>query len=158
MDNPLWGCLPPYNRYNMYQVPLTFMVNNDITLTTHDNNEIHISASINDLRKRKFTMHVVVNTREGDKRQGFVDVVLKVTGKIIYRTEQEIWDARGKVFYHKNAWVDTPVTMNISEIFVTHKVEVHGYDTWVLLFYDNLKDHMNDQVRNIFGDAKVLLY
>ena len=48
--------------------------------------------------------------------------------------------------------------MNISEIFVKHKMEVHGADTWVLRFCDNLKTHVNDQVQNIFGYAKGLLY
>ena len=48
--------------------------------------------------------------------------------------------------------------MKIKEIFVKHKVEVHGSDMWVILFCDNLKAHVNDQVQNSFGDEKVLLY
>lgn len=48
--------------------------------------------------------------------------------------------------------------MNILEIFVKLKVKVHGADTWVLLFCDNLKAHVNDQIQKGLGYAKVILY
>ena len=56
--------------------------------------------------------------------------------------------------------MDTPVTTKIAEIFVKHKVEFHGADTWVLLLCDNLKSHGNDQVRFFWSckGALVLLY
>ena len=126
------------------------MVNHGSIFTTHDNNDIHISALIDAFRNRQFTMHVVVNAGAVDKRRSFVDIFLKVTGKRISKTYQDIWDARSKSFFRNNSWVDTPVMMNIVEIFVKHNVEVHGADIWVLLFCDNLKAHVNDQVRNIF--------
>ena len=70
MDNALWGHFPPDIRYNMDQVHFSFVVNHDRTYITHDNNDIYISAPSDDLRKKKFTMHVVFNTVLGDKRQG----------------------------------------------------------------------------------------
>ena len=48
--------------------------------------------------------------------------------------------------------------MKIAEIFVKHKVEVFGGDTWVILFCDNLKAHENDQVQNSFEYSKMILY
>ena len=38
-----------------------------------------------------------------------------------------------------------------------HKVSVHGEDVWVILFYDNLSAHLNEEIRNIFGEIKVFL-
>ena len=48
--------------------------------------------------------------------------------------------------------------IKIAEICVKHKLEVCGADISVLLFCKNLKAHVNDQVRNVFGDEKLLLY
>ena len=99
IDNPLWVQFPPEIRYNMDQVNIPFVVNHDRTFTTHDNNDIHISAPSDDLRKRKFTVYVVFNTVSGDKRQGFVDIDCKGTGKRISKKEQDIWYARSKIFF-----------------------------------------------------------
>ena len=98
MGNPLWGIFLPDICYNMDQVPFPFVVNQDSTLTTHDDNEIPISAPSDALRNIQFTIHVVVNVVEGDKLQGFVDIFCKGTGKRIYKTEQNILYARSKVF------------------------------------------------------------
>ena len=48
--------------------------------------------------------------------------------------------------------------IKIEEIFVKYKVAFHGADMWVILICDNFKAHVNDQVQNIFGYAKGLLY
>jgi hypothetical protein len=47
--------------------------------------------------------------------------------------------------------------LDLAEKFVTHKIEVHGGDTWVILFCDNLRAHVDDDVKRMFGDAKVFL-
>ena len=102
MYNPLRGRFPPYLRYNMDQVLLPFVVNLDSNLTTHDNNGIHISAPSDALRKRQFTMHVVVNAGAGDKFEGFVDIFCKGTGKIISKTDQDRYNAMSKNVFQKN--------------------------------------------------------
>ena len=45
----------------------------------------------------------------------------------------------------------------LAHCFVAHKQEVHGEDVWVLLFCDNLKAHLDQEVKQIFGQGKVLL-
>ena len=70
MGNPLWGILPPEICYNMDQVNFPFVVNHDITLTTHDYNDIHISAPSDALSTIQFTINVVFNGGEGNKHQG----------------------------------------------------------------------------------------
>ena len=77
MDNPLWDPLPPELHYNMDRVPLTFVVNHDSTLSTNDDNVIHISVPSDTLRKRQFTMYVVVNAVAYDKCQGFFNIFCK---------------------------------------------------------------------------------
>ena len=78
-----------------------------------------------------------------------IDIFLKCTGKIISKTDQGRLDARSKVFFGKNAWLDTPLMMNISERFFKHIVGVCGADTCVLFFCDHFKAHVNYQVQNI---------
>ena len=124
MYNQLWGRFPPALSYNMDQVHSPFVVNNDSTFTTHDDNEIHMSAPSDALRKRQFNMHVLVNAGAVNNHQGTFGIFKKGTGKIISKTEKNRWDARSKVFFQRKAFFDTPVMMNIVEIFVKHKVEV----------------------------------
>jgi hypothetical protein len=52
--------------------------------------------------------------------------------------------------------VDTKVCEEIARQFVEHKKDIHG-DDWVLLFCDNLKAHVAESVKEIFGDGKVFL-
>jgi DDE superfamily endonuclease. len=47
--------------------------------------------------------------------------------------------------------------MQLAERFVQHKIDKHGPDIWVIAFCDNLKAHVSNEVRDIFGRAKVLL-
>ena len=46
---------------------------------------------------------------------------------------------------------------NLAHNFVRRKIEMHGEDTWVIAFCDNLKAHVNEQVRDIFGKGHVFL-
>ena len=45
----------------------------------------------------------------------------------------------------------------MAEKIVEHKTEVHGQDTWVLFFCDNLSAHLDEEVKEIFGNRKVFL-
>lgn len=47
--------------------------------------------------------------------------------------------------------------IQLAEKFVEHKIEKHGENQWVLLFCDNLRPHLDEEVKQIFGDGKVLL-
>ena len=88
MNNPLWVRFPPELCYNTDLVPFPFAVNHDRTFTTHDYNDIHISAPSDYLRKRQSTMHMLVNAGAGDKLQVFVGIFCKDTGKRISKREQ----------------------------------------------------------------------
>ena len=59
-DNPLRGCFPTKLHYNMDQVTLPLLVNHHSTFTTHEDNDIHISAPLDTLMKRQFTIKLII--------------------------------------------------------------------------------------------------
>ena len=65
-----WGRFPPHLRYNMDQVPLPFVVNQETTYTLDSDNDVHIAGhGKGDLRKRQFTLHIYVNAGVGKHQQ-----------------------------------------------------------------------------------------
>ena len=57
----LWGRFCPNRRHNMDQVPLLFVIGQDSTFTTADDNDVYIKSHGNkSLRKRQFMMHIVI--------------------------------------------------------------------------------------------------
>ena len=142
----------------MDQVPLPFVVNQDYTYTIEDDKDVHISAPSESSSKRQYTMHVVVNAGDADKREGYVDIVAKGKGKRITNAEKMQWDDRVDVFWQENAWVDAVVMRDLATKFVQFKNKTHGESTWVLLFCDNLSAHLDEEVKEIFGNGKVFLY
>ena len=155
--NPLWGRFPPSRRYNFDQVPLPFVVDQDFTFTTIDDEHPHIKTPGEALQKRQFTMHVVTNDGIGGESYGWVDLICKGTGTQIRQSEKDLWDKSTTVFWKKKAWVDNTVMVQLANHFVQHKLDKHGPDVWVIAFCDNLKAHVSNEVRDIFGRAKVLL-
>ena len=153
----LYGRFPPHLRFNMDQCPLPFVVGQETTFTVASDSDVHIKCPGEALRKGQFTMHVVNNAGNGARRAGWVDLVCKGTGKRVRQTEKELWDARVSVYFQKNAWVDTEVMKQLATKFVNFKTEKYGPDTWVLLYCNNLRAHLADDVKKIFGDSKVFL-
>ena len=141
----------------MDQVPLPFIVNQEFTFATTLDNNVHIRCPLEALRKRQFTIQVVVNAGKGDKRGGFVDIVYRGKGLRITNAEKCQWDERVKVFWQKNAWVDKDVMREMANRFVTYKRERHGCEKWVDLFCDNLKAHLDEEVKGIFSRGHVSL-
>ena len=153
----IWGRFPPEKRYNMDQVPLPFVVGQDHTFTQEDDKDVNIKCPDERLRKRQFTMHVVMNCGMDSKKHGWVDLVCKGKGKRIKQSEKDLWNKNVDVFWQKNAWVDTEVMEKLANKFVEHKNKVHGKNEWIILFCDNLRAHVASSVKTIFGENKVLL-
>ena len=108
--------------------------------------------------KRQFTMHQVFNAGKGDKAHGWCDMVCRGTGKRIAQAETDLYDEDIEVFWQPKAWVDKVVMRNLAERFVMEKNRVHGEDVWVILFCDNLSAHLDQEVKTIFGNGKVVLF
>mmetsp|Transcript_15361 Transcript_15361/g.28931 ORF Transcript_15361/g.28931 Transcript_15361/m.28931 type:complete len:660 (+) Transcript_15361:59-2038(+) len=156
-NHPLWGRFPPERRYNMDQVPLPFVVNQEATFTTCDDKIVNVKCPSESLRKRQFTMHLVFNAGKGDLAHGWCDLVCKGTGTRVSNIEKELWNDDVKVSWQPNAWVDTMVMKDIAHHFVAEKINKHGLDVWVILFCDNLSAHLNADVKDIFARGKVFL-
>ena len=79
-SDTIWGRCPPSRRYNMDQVPLPFVVLQEFTFTVNEDANVHITCPSEALRKRTWTMHVIVNAGFEGKRHGWVDLISKGTG------------------------------------------------------------------------------
>jgi len=64
----------------MDQVPLPFVVNQYYTYTEQDDKTIHVKSPAETLRKRQFTMHIVMNAGRGNNKCGYIDLVAKGKG------------------------------------------------------------------------------
>ena len=115
----LWGRFRPEHRFNMDQVPLPFVVNQDYTYTEKDDKTIHVKSPAEALRKRQFTMHIVKNAGRGNNKCGYIDLVAKGKGLRITNAEKEAWDNHVQFFWQKNAWVDSIVMQELAKRFVS---------------------------------------
>ena len=155
-SDTIWGRFPPSRRYNMDQVPLPFVVLQEFTFTVNEDANVHITCPSEALRKRTWTMHVIVNAGFEGKRHGWVDLISKGTGTRIKQEEKERYHQGVDIFWQKNAWVDGPVMVKLAEKIVCEKKSRHG-DEWIVLYADNLKAHLLPEVKRIFGENQVLL-
>ena len=72
----------------MDQVPIPFMVSQEFMFTLEEDSNVHITCPSEALRKRCWTMHVVVNAGEGDDSHAWVDLVTNGTGARIKADEK----------------------------------------------------------------------
>ena len=62
-----WGRYPPHLRYNMDQVPLPFVVDQETTYTLDCDDDVPIAGhGKGDLQKRQFTMNIYINVGVGE--------------------------------------------------------------------------------------------
>ena len=158
-DDPevIWGRFPPSHRYNMDQVPLPFVVSQEFTFALQEDVNIHINCPNKALRKRKWTMHIVINAGDGNSRHGWVDLVNKGQGKRISQEEKARYNSKIDMFWQKNAWVDTNVMVELAKKFVQEKKQRDGNE-WVLMLCNNLAAHLVPEVKRIMGENQVLLF
>ena len=140
----------------MDQVPLPFVVSQEFTFALKEDVNIHVTCSSEALRKRQWTMHCVMNAGADDERHGWVDLVSKGTGKQVRNEETSRYHPSVDMYWQKNAWVDGPVMIQLTNKFVQEKKARYG-DEWVLLFCNNLSAHLLPEVKAIFGSNQVLL-
>ena len=70
--NEIRGRFPPESRYNFDQVPLPFVVGQDETFTMEEDNDVNIKRPKEALRKRQFTMHLVLMLGREKRHMGGV--------------------------------------------------------------------------------------
>ena len=128
--------------------------------TTGDDNDVHIAAQSDGLRKRQFTMHIYINAGRGDFADGYVELICR--GKVMHGTrftlaERQAWNPAVKMFFQPNAWMDINVMPESATRFNDHSRQRWGKDTKVLLTCDNLSAHVNPDVKAAFAKDGVTL-
>ena len=58
----------------------------------------------------------------------------------------------------KKDWVDSFFMRGLARLYVEHKVSDSGEDVWVILFCENQSAHLDEELKNIFGERKVFLF
>ena len=56
------------------------------------------------------------------------------------------------------AWADSVFMRDLDRPFLEKNVDFHGEDVWLILFWDHLRAHFDEEVKKIFGKRKVLLF
>jgi len=117
-----WGRFQPHLRCNTDQVPLPFAVDQDNTYTIMDDNDIHIAAQLDGLRKRQFTMHIHINAGRGALADGYVELICR--GKVMHGTrftlaERQAWNPAVKMFFQPNAWMDSKVMLESASMITS---------------------------------------
>jgi hypothetical protein len=104
-----------------------------------------------------FTMHIFINAGEDNQRQGYTVLVCK--GKLQKKKQFEMlaWNKDVPVWFQNNTWADRVAMIFFAKGFVEHKKKKHG-DLRVLLICDNLKPHLNPEVKRIMSEATVFLF
>ena len=111
----------------MNQGILAFVIDMDSVFTTDVDNEIHITCTNNALRKRQFTMHVFINSGEGDSRDGHIALACKGSPNGRRKVVEKLaYDSRVPIHFQKNAWVDTIVIIQLAEEFVQRTKDRHN--------------------------------
>ena len=151
-----WGRHPPQRRYNMDQTPLPFVVSHDSTCTTEDDENVHVSAPKEALRKRQFIMHVFCNSGKGEDRDGYTALVCKGSPKGRRTQIEKLAYNNAPMLFQKNAWVGAHEMKTLANDFINHIKERHN-GLGVLLFCDNLAAHVSDEVKEIFHKGNVFL-
>ena len=102
----------------MDHVPLPFVVSQDATCATENDQNAHMSAPIEALRKRQFAMRVFCNAGMGEDRGGCAALVRKGSPKG-WRTQSEklAYDHSAPMLFQKNAWTDAPAMMELAKNF-----------------------------------------
>lgn len=80
--HPHYGRFPPKRRYNMDQIPMPFVVDQDTTFTTEDDEHVHVKGpGAEGLNKRQYTAHVFINAGENEENtHGYIDLVCRGKG------------------------------------------------------------------------------
>ena len=157
--SPQYGRFPPERRYNMDQIPMPFVVDQDSTFTTEDDEHVHIRGTGADgLNKRQYSAHVFINAgNKEENTHGYIDLICRGKGVRITQLEKDSYNPNINVRWQQKAWVDREVMIDIANNFVEFKKEKHGDDS-ILLICDNLDAHCCKIVLDIFGAANILVW
>ena len=86
-------------------------------------------------------MHIYINAGTGEDADGYVDLICKgkiLDGSRFSKSERAAWNPNVRMFFQKNAWMDTVVMIASAEKFNKHLQKRWGKGAKVLLTCVNL--------------------
>ena len=118
--SPQYGRFPPERRYNMDQIPMPFVVDQDSTFTTEDDEHVHIRGTGADgLNKRQYSAHVFINAgNKEENTHGYIDLICRGKGVCITQLEKDSYNPNINVRWQQKAWVDREIMIDIAKDFV----------------------------------------
>ena len=128
-----WGRWLPYNRWNVDQVPLPFVADQDRTYADKGAQSVWIAQPGSGLEKRQATLQLVIRP-EGEQSVK-PTIVFRGLGKISPKEAQE-YDKRVHSLFQKNAWIDESTNIKWTKDILIPSILDNGVEQ--VLFADNV--------------------
>lgn len=106
--DPKYGRWLPENRYNIDQVPLPFVIEQDKTYDIRGTKQVWVSQPSTGLDKRQATLQLCV--RAGGEQNVKPAIVFRGKGNVS-PAEKALYDKRVDVYFQKSAWMDSDLNM-----------------------------------------------
>ena len=128
-----WGRWLQCNRWNVDQVPLPFVVDQDRTYADKGDQSVWIAQPGSGLEKRQATQQLVIRP-EGEQSVK-PTIVFRGLGKISPKEAQE-YDKCVHVLFQKNAWIDESTNIKWTKDILIPSILDNGVEQ--VLFADNV--------------------
>ena len=128
-----WGRWLSCNRWNVDQVPLPFVVDQDRTYADKGAQSVWIAQPGSGLEKRQATLQLVIRP-EGEQSVK-PTIVFRGLGKISPKEAQE-YDKRVHVLFQKNVWIDESTNIKWTKDILIPSILDNGVEQ--VLFADNV--------------------
>ena len=143
----------PENRYNIDQVPLPFVVNQDKTYEVEGSKHVWVSQPSSGLDKRQATLQLCIRA-EGEQN---VKPAIVFRGKgNVFQQEKAQYVKDVDVYFQANAWMDGEV--NIQWVSKTLQPGVAKSGKEKVIFADKVKFQQDKDFHNSCRDMNAIVY
>ena len=103
----VWGNYPLSHRWNVYQVPLPFILRQSTTMAPRGADRVHVALPSASLAKRQATLQILVR---GDGRKCKLAIIFRGQGNISDQERRMLEAIDIDVYWQKKAWADPALT------------------------------------------------
>lgn len=155
-----WGRFPPHLRFNVDQVGIAFIMDQESTFDFVGNKRIWIKlAGSGALEKRQATLQLCFSPDDGPQPRGAI--VFRGTGVRISRVEKQAYDKRIDVCWQRKAWVDRPTSCSwmrgTMKPAIVAAIAAKG-GKLALLYADNLDGQTCDEFKEAASESDCFVY
>ena len=149
----VWRRWLPGACYNVDQVPLPFIVQQDTTYETTGSTSVWVAQPGSGLDKRQCTLQLCI--RPSDSQPFPPAIIFRAKGKV-KEEKLKSYDPRVHVFWQKNGWMDKEVALQWVEKTFSPAVDKSHEN---VLFLDNLSCQCSDKfILNCRRKANTVVY